>query len=516
VAGSDQAGLARRLLWVAFGVGLLLRLIAVVWGDITPGRDGMIRLEHAARWAESPQWEGLSGIWPPLHWYLLGALLRLWYEPIGLARLLNLLCALGTLALLYRAVRPGFGRLTAALATLLLALFWTHISLTASYWVELPYLLLVIGAVDAAQLTVRRGSVRAAWLAGGALALAILLRHEGLLLLVLFGAWLLLQTRRPALLVAFLALPLAAALVHLVEPWLAGRSYFDFSAEVRAMKLGENAVQGVGLREVLQQWVIMPAVTPSLVVVLPGLAGLWLARRRARTDLFAWLFLSQVGLYLAMTLLSTWRPQLRYVMLWFVNLLPYAALAWLRLANRWGGWRILVGLTVLLLLGQAVGWQLGRNPGRAFGWLPLELSTPAQSALDAWVLQLDQRRTGPLKVEVFGPASFDDPWNVNHALLVQRLPLSTLDSHEVYLPVHQEVLSGELPAAVFVADLVLIDPTTVYAPTVLAALRGQLPGLEAQPVHPRVTALLLSDRARLAARSPLPRTGEGQGEGASR
>jgi len=71
-----------------------------------------------------------------------------------------------------------------------------------------------------------------------------------------------------------------------------------------------------------QQILLMPASTPSIFVVLPGLAGLWMARRNWRRDLFLWLFVVQVAFFIFLALTTGWRPQLRYILLYFVNLFP--------------------------------------------------------------------------------------------------------------------------------------------------------------------------------------------------
>src|SRR5262249_40323138 len=63
-------------------IGLFLRLIPVIIGDISPGGDGSERLGLAVAWAAHPSWQGLSGTWPHAHWYFLGTLIRIWNEPI--------------------------------------------------------------------------------------------------------------------------------------------------------------------------------------------------------------------------------------------------------------------------------------------------------------------------------------------------------------------------------------------------------------------------------------------------
>src|SRR5689334_15222653 len=88
-AGRGEGGGGRAFhLWAPLAIGATLRLLAAVVSDPTPGDDAG-RLAAACRWAEHPQWLGLSGVWSPLHAYLLGGLIRLFGSPIFAARALG-------------------------------------------------------------------------------------------------------------------------------------------------------------------------------------------------------------------------------------------------------------------------------------------------------------------------------------------------------------------------------------------------------------------------------------------
>jgi hypothetical protein len=490
--------LTRRLLLAALLIGALLRLLAVLAGDIGTS-DGMIRLSYAVEWQQRPGWQGLTGVWPPLHWYLLGLLLNLWYQPVLLAKLLGFAAGLASIGVLYLAARPAFGGVVAALAALLLALTWTHIRLTSSYWVELPYLLVSLLGVWGCQRAAVSRRAGPALGAGAALALALLLRHEALLAIGLSGAWLALTTRSARLLVAFAALPLLAAGWSFLEPWLNGSSYLAYAASVSAQKASENVVSGVDVKESLRQWAIMAVSVPSLVVLLPGLVQLWLERRRAWRDLFAWLFLAQAGLYLGMSVLSGWRPQLRYLLLYFVPLYPYAARAWLWLAGRWPGRPVLAALLAATVLVQGAAWWAGRGEGGLAGWLPLEFQTSSQRALDGWAADLARPGQPNLKVVPITPSSFGpaSAWNFSHSWLVVGAPPDRLNEPEVYVPMQPGVARGELPASVVGADVVVIDPAASFYPAVSGALREHFPNLVQRQLHPNVELFLLTAQARL-------------------
>ncbi len=497
----DYPGGARTGLFVAaIALGVALRLIAALWGDIGSGHDGEIRLYYAVQWAQRPHWQGLSGVWPPLHWYVLGALLRVWNEPIILAKAIGFACGIGTVWAMRPAVRHVFGDTAAVVTALLLAIFWTHIWLTSSYWVEPPYLLLVVLALHYSTGQLGRKSMGRAVLSGLFLAVAIMLRHEGMIVLGLFLGWYALNARSPRLILAFAALPLLASAWHFVEPWLSGHSYFDYAGQVGAMKAGENAAQGVGLKDALKQWVLIPAVAPSLLVVLPGLYGLWRWRRLIRRDLFAWLLIGHVAFYLTLTLHSGWRPQLRYIMLYLINLLPYAALAWVELTRqrrlaRYGRPAILAGLVALTMLMQASGWWVGRNGRQAWGWLPLEVVTPPQHALDRWMATRALRGQTWMRVESITTATLSDAWDVSHSYLIDGIAPGVVETHEIYVPEHPEVLAGRLPPVAYAADVVLIDGQAAYYRPVLRSLMSRGP-VRVVALQQHVTVLLVSPAAR--------------------
>lgn len=134
----DNSPLPNNIFLIALIGGTALRLIAGIWGDIGVYVDGASRIAMSMRWSENPTWQGLSGVWPPAHLYVLGALIRVWNQPILLAKLIGFVCGVGTIFVFRSAVRHRFGSTVASLCALLLAVYWTHIWLTSSYWVEIP------------------------------------------------------------------------------------------------------------------------------------------------------------------------------------------------------------------------------------------------------------------------------------------------------------------------------------------------------------------------------------------
>ncbi|MGH9830377.1 MAG: hypothetical protein ACREDR_44795, partial [Blastocatellia bacterium] len=151
----ERSSTATRVFVLAVSVGVALRILAVSIGDIGPGGDGAERLSLAISWSQHPYWRGLSGVWPYAHWYFLGSLIRIAGNPVLLAKLVNLGCGVGAVIAIRKAARPIVGELASSIASLLLAVFWTHIWLTSAYWVELPFLLFVTLAVNFAMQTLK-------------------------------------------------------------------------------------------------------------------------------------------------------------------------------------------------------------------------------------------------------------------------------------------------------------------------------------------------------------------------
>ncbi len=490
---------SQRIFWAALILGVGLRLLAAIWGDIGPGGDGTQRLTLAVKWAAHPQWEGLSGVWPPFHWYFLGSLIRLWHEPIVLAKGVNFLCGIGAIFVLRQATRPLFGALVSSVCALLLAIFWTHIWLTTSYWVELPYLFLVFLSVhysmrvlSATQDNAQKVQPKDAFLASVFLALAMLLRHEGLILFGLFFLWYVLNIRRAPLILTFAILPMCVGAMHFIEPWLHGHSYFEFASYVKDAKASENLVQGFTLIDCLKQWILIPTTVPSLLVVLPGLYGLWIKRRLIRYDLFSWMFIAQVLFYLTMTFASGWRPQLRYVMLYFVNLLPYTALVWVQWMQKFKARPVLAVLVSFTIAAQSVGWWFGRNDRRPWGWLPIQIPSASQIALDKWIWKTKDENKSNLRIVAVTPASLSESWSLGHSILVDNISPDELSPVEAYVPEVPIILQGHLPPTVTNADVILIDPNALFYSKFQHGLKESGLQWETEIISPHITAFVKS------------------------
>ncbi|HKQ59406.1 MAG TPA: glycosyltransferase family 39 protein [Candidatus Eisenbacteria bacterium] len=469
---ADRA--AGRWLWIALAAGTALRLLAAWISAPVPG-DDVGRLATAVRWAEAPRWLGLAGLWPPFHTYLLGGLIRLVGDPSLAARALGFVTTTLALPVFYLAVRELYGDVRrAALATLLLALYWVHVSMAGSAYAEAPYALALFAAMLFAARSARRpeGKTREALFAGLAMAVALMLRHEAKLVWLVVLVWLWREAGRGA--AWRYSLPsLATLIVQLVDPGGTGRGFLEDARIVAGMKLAEVTLHGSRL-EALSRWIVMPAGSPSPIVVGLGLAGLWMSRRALTSDLWAWLFAIQSAVFLALTIYPGWQPYLRYLFLYVVCLLPHAALALDSVARRRPS--LAVALVALAVLIQAVAWSKGRNEDRPLGWLPVYRPAPQQVVLDRWV------RDSLGTQRVLSLEGYPQAWDVYaSAIGVDRgRPLAQLRSVQ-----YDERLALAKGARLEVAgyDVVLMDPAS---PLFTAAWESLPPGARVGYRDPRL------------------------------
>lgn len=379
--GREGRGLAS--LWPPFVVGALLRLLAAIVSAPTPG-DDVGRMETACRWSAHPAWQGLSGIWPPVPTYLLGSLIRLGGDPVAWAHAIGFVSGTAALALFYFAVLELWGdRRQASFAAWLLALYYVHIWMAGTAYVESPYVCLLFACLLYAARTIHRDGAardRAAWTAGLTMAAALLFRHEAKLVCLILLVWMARVAGARATL--RYAIPALAVLAwQLAEPWLQGIGIAHDAEVVAGMKIAEVTLHGSRL-QALSRWIVMPAGSPSLVVLALAAAGVWMARREWARDPWLWLFAGQSAVFLALTIYPGWQPYLRYLFLYVVCLIPHAARALAAIARRRP--ELAASLLALALLVQGAAWSRGRNEGRPLGWLPVYRAAPQQAVLDRW------------------------------------------------------------------------------------------------------------------------------------
>lgn len=459
---TGQAGASQsRWLWGALVCGGLLRLLAIYLTDPSPG-DGLSRLGFAYMWAKRPEWEGLTAVWMPLHWYVLGALIRVWENPLLWAYLLGWASAMGTIVFLFRAVLlTSENKIVAGISALLLALYWTHIWLTTTNFVEIYYLFFVTYAVYRLLHASQTGSATDAWMAGISTGVALFLRHEAKLIVPFLWLWVWLNGAR-GVAWRYAVIPALCVGWQLVEPSLRGSSFIEMVREYAKMTEMDYLTREHSYAESLRRWVLMSSSSPSAVVMLLGLYGIWLARSRWKQELPLWLFAVQTGFYLMLTISSAWQPQLRYLALGYVYLLPYAALAIYTLRPRFKGALAVVVVTMVLI--QAFTWWEGRNEKRPLGWMPIFRAPAAQASLDQWVRTASENRT------IYAFPGYPRGWDMMAAIV--RTGRYDLIERFHFPPMPLVVSLAQGKRVQFDADVgvILIHPQVAYKETILQSL----------------------------------------------
>jgi hypothetical protein len=223
---------------------LVLHVLLYASGFESLTADEFARVVTAARWAEHPYWQ-THGDWLPLHPYLYGAVLKLWWNllwaPRGLTILFGVVAIVG-MALLTR-MALGSWRCGLVGATLL-AINPGHLWLSATPLTEGPYTAFVVGAVAALLRHLRRGGPAMVLLSGALLGLACGLRYEGWMLAMPYTGLLLHRAVRRsapggdcAALVVAAALPWVVPVLWLTGHWLATDDPLHFLHSIRQYKL---------------------------------------------------------------------------------------------------------------------------------------------------------------------------------------------------------------------------------------------------------------------------------------
>ena len=275
---------------------------------------------------------------PPFYFMLLSGWMRLLGSAtIGDARLLAALASLVVLALVYALLRPRWGALGAAAASLVLATDGWLIYTNRVGWIENTMLVLLVGGLLAYDQALRRGSRRLFVLAGLLLAAALAYKQIGAYGLgVVAVHWALTRRERAGHLALFaaagalLAVDLSVMLVAFVSQ---GHNWFVEDTKVQIERVfGHKASRGsihswrdaldalLGPYKLFVSTLALSALGGALVVwrTATGLVHRDLRRRVADSLLFAWalvavLFLAALRLKMAHYFVMAEVPLLLYV-----------------------------------------------------------------------------------------------------------------------------------------------------------------------------------------------------------
>jgi 4-amino-4-deoxy-L-arabinose transferase-like glycosyltransferase len=201
----------------ALGLAVALQIQGSPWG-IRPIVDERLYVEWAQRIAHGA-WVGDDVFFfDPLYAYVLGVVFKLTQGSLLAARLLQVVLAVGTVALISRTATALFGEKTAVVAAWLLALYGPAQMASGFLLKESLAIHLTAWAL---WLVVRTQDAAAKWMAPFGLGLSFgalcLLRGNFLPLVLVLLAWAFVSMRpirRPGLILAGLAVPLGLSLAH--------------------------------------------------------------------------------------------------------------------------------------------------------------------------------------------------------------------------------------------------------------------------------------------------------------
>jgi len=139
VAGQDAPFLAYPLLFGGAG----LRVLSFFFSE-NAGGDAWVRAALAGKWLEHPDLRLVFLTYPPGHFWLIAALDFLVRDVTVAARLLSLLCGIGSLYVLWKLARLLYGSAAAIFSCAVLALYSLHIGYSTTSSSEVPHAFLLL------------------------------------------------------------------------------------------------------------------------------------------------------------------------------------------------------------------------------------------------------------------------------------------------------------------------------------------------------------------------------------
>jgi len=312
-----------------FAVGLAARLIALPFAGFDSG-DSAMRVWYGWLWADEPSLI-TAGVWGPLHYYLIGAALWLWPDPVWAPIALHVVLGAMVPVVVFLLALEMFGdRRAALLAGLAFAAYPTAIGVSILPRSETPFILL-LGAALVLLMRARRpdGRVTHAFAAGLFVGLASMLRYEVWMLLPILALFLF---RRPRLLIAFLV----PALVH-IAIWMTGNWIqhhdpfysFTFASNWELEVMGKKHLASLSWSaSQITRFIRITGIgltLPLLILVVAGVVRCLLLRRPASI----WLVLPMAlfALLAAAAARGSLVVKWQYTATYGLLLVPYAACA---------------------------------------------------------------------------------------------------------------------------------------------------------------------------------------------
>jgi 4-amino-4-deoxy-L-arabinose transferase-like glycosyltransferase len=126
-----------------FILGAALRVLSFYFSTNTGG-DALARAALTARWLQHPNFQLVFGVYPPGHFWLIGALSLLVPDVTLASRLLSLLLGIGSLFFVWKLAQVLYGEAAGMLSLAVFALYSLHIGYSTTSSSEVPYVFFVL------------------------------------------------------------------------------------------------------------------------------------------------------------------------------------------------------------------------------------------------------------------------------------------------------------------------------------------------------------------------------------
>ena len=330
---------------------LLLRIVFLPFTTLDTG-DTAARIWIGWLWSEDP-YLITSGLWGPLHFYMIGTVMSFWPDPVWAPIALHVVIGSLLPVVVYRLTFELFGdRRSAIAAGIIFAVYPGAIAVSLGAQAEAPFMLFLgLGLIGLVRAWRPDGRISHALFAGLSITLASMLRYEAWLILPFLA---LLFVRRPKIGAVFVA----TAMIHPVF-WMIGNTVAfgnplysllatsTWLQDVMAHEPDTSLVPGLGR---VSRLIVKTATEMTIPVALLIAAGVVRCLKQKRIE-SVWL-LPALGLFLIFAV-SAFRDTMTikagYTTTFGLLLIPFVACALERLGiERWSRPRCLAHAAVLL------------------------------------------------------------------------------------------------------------------------------------------------------------------------
>ncbi|RRR68847.1 MAG: hypothetical protein EI684_16950 [Candidatus Viridilinea halotolerans] len=472
---------------------LIAASIALQWSVRAAGfealsADDFGRVVVAAMWARNPQiiWHG---VWLPLHTYVVGGLLMLHGDMLWMPRLVNTLCGIASLGLIYALAWSLFGRSSVALLSVcLLLLNPAFVWLSLTTLTELQYATCVLAAMLGFALYMQRGTVRPLYLGAIALALASAIRFEAWVLIALWAVALAMQSvwrfRRGMAILAREQVAALGVLVCFPTLWLWGNYWITGDALHFLVVNTSFDRKFYGSERIYSAYTdtlynLDPISSMLALIALPSMLAVY--HRIAAVRIYAWLvigsFLAYIGLrggYVQPT-----GNYIRYLapFLFFA----YPAVAWFvvaiidQLPKQWSRYGVLMFFLIILIMMQIPanfrfindpsvdGLRVGLQLQELRNSEPTDLKKPVLIELNYWQYLAIHVATSDLNYIVYDRQLDFELRNNSKTMLDLPILVQCLHEHQIeYVVFRDPELQSMLVQLGGVEEVAMVQAYRIY------------------------------------------------------